>query len=132
MRVIGSQCISTSPVFAPCAVAAMVASILTVCLPESPWALRRRGRPSSPSSRRAPFSPGLLIAGGQVAAAMPPLGLRVERLLGDAAQLADDRSRDTARHRGDPGPRRLVHERHELVRKARHGAADADAADVRA
>ena len=41
------------------------------------------------------------------------------------AVRADDRGRELAAGR-------LVHERHELVREARHGAADADAADVRA
>ncbi len=37
-------------------------------------------------------------------------------------------SRD--RIRGEQRPRRLIHERHELVRKPRHGAADTDSADI--
>src|SRR5262252_9823897 len=42
----------------------------------------------------------------------------------------DDGAVDAARGRRHSAPRRFVHEGHELVGKAGHGAADADAADV--
>src|SRR5207248_11226951 len=65
-------------------------------------------------------------------APLAPLGLFVGGLRGEAAESADHGAVHRARGGGDLGPGWLVHERHELVREAGHGAGDADAADVRA
>src|SRR6266516_8193416 len=115
--VIGSQFISTTP-----------ASSTVVIVHPSPCAVRggRRG------CRRRPMSPGLLVAGKQLVALHAPLRLVVKGLRGKAAEGFDDPPVEGARRRGDPRPWRLVHERHELVREARHRAGDADTADVRA
>src|SRR5215212_5870078 len=75
--------------------------------------------------------PGL-VARGELAVVVAPLGLLVHRPVGDRAELADRSAIDGDRVRGDPAAGRRVHERHELVREAGHRAADADAADVRA
>src|SRR5262245_57982890 len=75
-------------------------------------------------------SPGALVSGQQLVALGAPLGLLVDRLHGEAAQGPDDRAVHAAGRGGDPCARWLVHERHELVREARHGAGDADAAHV--
>src|SRR4051794_39454791 len=75
-------------------------------------------------------SPGPGGAGGQLPAWPAPLGLAVERVRGDAAQAADRRAVDADGAGREPATGRLVHERHELVREAGHGAADADAAEV--
>src|SRR3954452_1221144 len=72
------------------------------------------------------------VAGGELVAVVPPLRLLVDRAVRDAAQLADGRAVDAGDERRDRAARRLVHERHELVGEARHRAADADAAHVRA
>src|SRR6476469_6214712 len=76
--------------------------------------------------------PGALRSCGQFLARMPPLRLFVHGLSGDLAQIANHRSVQPRRGRRDLAARRLVHERHELVREARHRAPDAYAADVRA
>src|SRR5665811_2042606 len=78
------------------------------------------------------MSPVLLIAGQELVPLLAPLGLLVGRFRGEAPERADDRSVEHARRGRDPGSRRLVHERHELVREAGHRAGDADAADIRA
>src|SRR5512146_962100 len=75
-------------------------------------------------------SPRLLVAGAEFGALGAPGRLLVSRALGEAAQRADDRAVHSAGGAGHPGTGWLVHERHELVREARHGAGDADAADV--
>src|SRR4051794_16658651 len=72
------------------------------------------------------------VAGGELVAVVPPLRLLVDRPVRDAPQLADGRPVDAGDERRDAAARRLVHERHELVGEARHRAADADPADVRA
>src|SRR3954453_13322886 len=108
MRVIGSHAISTMPVLSPETSAGF--GWVVVMLP----------------------SPHLLVAGGQLAAPLAPLWFPVELLLGDLAQAFDDAAHGLA---GGPGHERAggrVHERLELVREARHRAADADAAHVRA
>src|SRR5690348_10201467 len=74
--------------------------------------------------------PRLLVAGDELPAGDAPLGFLVDRLLRQAPQGADGRAVEAARHGRHAGAGWLVHERHELVREARHGAADADAADV--
>src|SRR5260370_34359453 len=104
--VIGSQAISTMP----------VSSAVVI------------GRPS----RYQVSSPGLLVARQELVTLLAPLRLFVGRPGGEAAQRADDGPVHAARRRRDPRSRRLVHERHELVREARHRAGDADASDARA
>src|SRR6476620_2431816 len=77
-------------------------------------------------------SPGLREAGLELAALGAPARLLVEGVRGQAAQPLDRHPVDGAPLRGELGPGRLVHERHELVGEPRHRAADADPADVRA
>src|SRR6478672_13783327 len=108
IRVTGSQAISTTSVFE---VEVFRGSVMViVVLP----------------------SPGLLVAGLELAALGPPARFLVQRLGGDAPKPLDGPAVDRAAPRRELRARRLVHERHELVREARHRAADADAADVRA
>src|SRR3954453_22806712 len=61
---------------------------------------------------------------------MTPLRLFVDRIVGDFPQAADELAIFANARRGDTRAGGLIHERHELVREARHGAADADAAHV--
>src|ERR1700748_3261793 len=77
-------------------------------------------------------SPRLLVAGAEFGALHAPLRFLVHGLGREAAQAADHRPVHAAGGGGHGRARRLVHERHELVREAGHGAGDADAADVRA
>src|SRR5204863_4128252 len=77
-------------------------------------------------------SPTLAVAGQQVGALLAPLRLLVGGMEGDVAQAAHDGAVHDRRAGGHPRPGRLVHERHELVREAGHGAGDADATHVRA
>src|SRR6476661_10899321 len=77
-------------------------------------------------------SPGLLVAGLELAALGPPARFLVQRLGGDAPKPLDGPAVDRAAPSRELRARRLVHERHELVREARHRAPDADAAHVRA
>ena len=74
-----------------------------------------RARCSSFSFVRAGFAPG---------------GFFVERCFGEVAQRAHRAAVHQDRGRRHLGAGWLLQERHELVRKSRHGAADADAADV--
>src|SRR3990170_272374 len=76
--------------------------------------------------------PTRVVAGRELLLVVAPLGLFVDRRVGYAAQLPDHVPVGLAEGRRERAARRLVHERHELVREARHRAADADAADVRA
>src|SRR5215472_6185917 len=82
--------------------------------------------------RRHRLSPRLLVAGPELGALRPPLGLLVQRARGEPAKGADDAPVHHGGRGRHPRTRRLVHERHELVGEAGHGAGDADAADVRA
>src|SRR6516225_3195718 len=75
-------------------------------------------------------SPRLLVAGEKFAALRPPLGLFVRGAGGEAAEGTDSGAVHLGCRGGHPRARRLVHERHELVREAGHRARDADAADV--
>src|ERR1700746_3185815 len=109
IRVIGSQDISTRP----------VSSAAVIALPFR-WYLG------------TPGSPALLVAGQKLVALLAPLGFLVGGLRREAAQRPDDRAVEGACGGRDPRPGRLVHERHELVGEAGHGARDADPADVRA
>src|SRR5581483_7097413 len=77
-------------------------------------------------------SPRLLVAGAEFGALHAPLRFLVDRLGGEAPQAADHRPVHAAGGGGHGRARRLVHERHELVRAAGHRAGDADAAHVRA
>src|SRR3984885_9000226 len=116
--VIGSQAISTSPDAGSWVV--VIASYLS----------SSAGRPAN--RPRRPVSPGLLVARQEVVALGPPLRLGIGRLGGEAAQRADHGPVQHAGGARHPRAGRLVHERHELVREARHRARDAVAADVRA
>src|SRR6516164_8798346 len=71
-------------------------------------------------------SPRLLVAGAEFGALHAPLRFLVQRLGGETAQAPDDRAVHAARGRRHARARRLVHERHELVREAGHRAGDAD------
>src|SRR6185437_1134727 len=116
--VIGSQAISTRPVSLAVVIArASHAQGAAAC---SRW------------RRRRSVSPGLRVARQQVIALLAPLRLLVRGPGGEAAQSADHRAVQGAGGGRHLGPRRLVHEWHELVGEPRHGAGDPDAADVRA
>src|SRR3954467_6634032 len=108
MRVIGSHDISRTSL-----------SSVSVCAGAS-WILVIAGS-----------SPVLLVAGRELAL-VAPLGFLLDGLHRDATQPANDRAVAPDRRGGDLAARGFVHERHELVGEARFGAADADAADVRA
>src|ERR1700719_4673278 len=62
---------------------------------------------------------------------MSPLRLFIDRAVGDSAQSAKYSTPQP--HHGDRQCRAwwLIHERHELVWKSRHGATDANSTDVR-
>src|SRR5580692_1406198 len=108
IRVIGSQVISVSSGPPAASVDSPYSSEVIVC------------------------SPRLLVAGAKFRALDAPLRFLVQRLRGKAAEAADNRAVHAAGGRRYRRARRLVHERHELVREAGHGAGDADAAHVRA
>src|SRR5581483_352682 len=78
----------------------------------------------------APPLPRRPVAGRDLATLLAPARFLVLRLGRDAPQGPDDPAVEAAGGGGDLGAGRLVHEGHELVGEARHGAADADAADV--
>src|ERR1700684_4436508 len=61
---------------------------------------------------------------------MAPLGFLVHGGICEAAEGADHASVGTHDGSRDHGSGRLIHEGHEFIREARHGAADTDAADV--
>src|SRR6202521_414559 len=103
IRVMGSQAISTRPL------ASLVGVLVAIALP-----------------------PVALVAGQELLARRTPLGFLVQRVRGDLPQPPDHPAIDAAGHGADSRAGWLVHEGHELVRETRHGAADADAADVRA
>src|SRR3954454_12930301 len=97
--------------------------------PASGW---MRSRVAMISSPLASCAPARCVARGQLLARVTPLGLLVDRLVGDPAQPADDGPVDPGDRGRDRAAGRLVHERHELVGEAGHRAADADAAHPRA
>src|ERR1700680_2967748 len=74
---------------------------------------------------------GRPVAGGELGPRVTPPGLLVDSRVGDLPQCPDRGAVDADHTRRQVRARRLVHERHELVREPRHGAADADAAHVR-
>src|SRR5690349_1286798 len=61
---------------------------------------------------------------------MTPLRLFVSRTLGHRTQGTDRTAISADCGTGNPGSRRLIHERHELVRKSWHGTTYANAAYV--
>src|SRR6476646_6906708 len=75
-------------------------------------------------------SPRLLVAGAEFGALHAPFRFLVRRAGGEAAEAAYHRAVHAAGGGRHGRSRRLVHERHELVREAGHRAGDADAADV--
>src|SRR5918994_6991587 len=76
--------------------------------------------------------PARVVAGGELPLVVAPLGFLVDRLVGYAPEPPDHGAVDFGHGSRERRARRLVHERHELVREAWHRAADADAAHVRA
>src|SRR5215467_5862859 len=76
--------------------------------------------------------PLALVSGEERLARRAPLRLLVDGLPGDAAEAADRGAIEPGRRGRHLAARWLVHERHELVREARHRAPDADPAHVRA
>src|ERR1700683_1313452 len=70
------------------------------------------------------------VTGGQPRIRMPPLGFLVQSMLGDIAESLDDGSVGFAHGARDERAGRRIHEGHEFIRESRHGAADADSADV--
>src|SRR5271166_1176722 len=99
--VIGSQAISTRLVSST---AVISGSFFRCRARRGPQARCRRGT-----------SPGLLVASQQLVALLPPLGLFVGSLGGEAAQRADNSPVQAACSSGHASARRLVHEWHELV-----------------
>src|SRR4051795_5485700 len=82
--------------------------------------LSRAERRREPSAAR----PARLVAGGQLGAVGAPLRLPVHRPVGDAGPPAGGGAVGAAERGRETATGRLVHERHELVGKAGHGAAD--------
>src|SRR3954447_25976786 len=80
----------------------------------------------------SPVRPARVVAAGQLRAVVAPPRLLVARVVGDRAQLANHPAVHGGHRRGERPARRLVQEGHNFIGKAGHGAADADAADVRA
>src|SRR4249919_3310514 len=76
--------------------------------------------------------PGASRARGELGTRLTPLGFLVDRVLSHRTEATQGRTPGTDHGRGELAARGLVHERHELVRKAWHCAADADTAHVRA
>src|SRR6476660_9814873 len=118
MRVIGSQAISTRPV----EYSFMLLGDGMVEVIPTPLRV----------VRTSAALPGAGGAGRQLPAGRAPLGFLVEGAARDAAQPLDRLAVEADRVGGELASGGLVHERHELVREARHRAADADPADVRA
>src|SRR5579863_2547269 len=71
-----------------------------------------------------------MVARRQFSGWMPPFGFFVDCGLGHAAEGTNGAAISTDRRTRHLRPGWLIHKRHELVREAGHGAADADAADV--
>src|SRR5438094_7009502 len=78
----------------------------------------------------APFSPRRPVTGRELATLLPPAGFLVLGFGRDLAQGPDHAAVETAGGGGDLRAGWLIHEGHELVGEARHGAADADATHV--
>src|ERR1051326_86259 len=111
IRVIGSQFISTR-LFFP--VVRRVRSSVTVAILSVLSAVFRG-----------------LVSGDQLVGLAPPLGLTIGARIGNGPQSSDHHSVRFRRYGGDARARRFIHEWHELVGKAWHGAGDANAANVR-
>src|SRR5208283_5860980 len=71
-----------------------------------------------------------IVASCALRPVVAPFRLFIERAVRKPTQIADKRAIRPDERRRDAGARRLVHEWHELVREARHRAADANAADI--
>src|SRR6516164_2541187 len=71
-----------------------------------------------------------LLSGNWLEARQPPLWLAIHRSSGDAAERAHGAAVHHDSGRRKHGAGRLVHEWHEFVGEAGHGAADANAADA--
>src|SRR5262249_12223180 len=75
---------------------------------------------------------GGMIAGCDFGARVPPFWLGVDGVIRDAAQFADNAAIKSAREAGNRRAGRRIHKGHKFVREARHRAANANAADIRA
>src|ERR1700690_3134089 len=93
MRVMGSQAISTRPL------PSLVNFLVAIALP-----------------------PCFLVAGHKFPAWHPPLGLVFQGVRGYATQAPDGAAVEPAGHGGHACPRWLIHEGHEFVGEAGHGA----------
>src|SRR5579864_5468795 len=73
-----------------------------------------------------------MISRRKLSPRMPPLGLLVNGGLSNAAERPNCAAISSNRRTGYFRAWRLIHKRHKFVGKPRHGAADADAAHIRA
>src|ERR1700683_2292084 len=115
MRVIGSQDMSTrcsGLVGTPAWVGAGIVAAMLSVAPE----LRLSG--------------GQFVSSRELRTIVPPLRFAVDGGACEGSQRAHSSTIDGDSRRGQLSAGRLIHEGHELVGKAGHGAADADAADV--
>src|ERR1700683_932262 len=121
MRVIGSQFISTRffDLLGTSCVGAVMVLIGIAPLPSQ-----------SGFCSMAVLIGSRVIPGGQFRAGMPPLRLFVYGVLGYGPQRTDRAPIHADSGAGNMGAWRFIHKWHELVGEARHGAADANAADV--
>src|SRR5580700_9341894 len=71
-----------------------------------------------------------MVSRGQFRAWMAPLRLLIGRRLGHGTQGSNGAAISPDCCTRNLCPRRLIHERHEFIRKSRHGASDADSAYV--
>src|SRR5271169_1332465 len=113
IRVMGSQFISTNflePVGVP------FAAVVIVPMFSAPFFSVRPGS----------------VASGQLWTRVPPLWFLVHGFVCECAQRPDGLAVDADGRGGNFSSWGFIHEGHELIREAWHGAADADAADVRA
>src|SRR5262245_20266838 len=83
------------------------------------------------TSASSSWFPGWVVPRVETTPFVTPLRLAIGGVLGEAAQRTDQTAAEHGSGRGHLAARRLVHERHELVREARHRTRDADSADVR-
>src|ERR1051326_4418685 len=133
MRVIGSQDISTRlpRVCVRRSLVAVNVSIFTssfLCLGASHSPAAAMGSITLEMAIAVVF---WMIAGGELWLRVAPFWFLVDARVCDRAQRADELAVLYNQRAGKCSSRRLVHERHEFVRKAGHGTCDANAADIR-
>src|SRR5438105_1518548 len=114
IRVIGSQFISTS---LRASAGRSARGVVMVDMGVTPSGRVRLDAPYSIVPIRR-----WMVSGGQLAAAVPPLRFLVAGVVRDRPQAADHPAVDADQARRQEGAGRLVHEGHELVGEAGHGA----------